>query len=275
MSWPTATRGGALLRLDRQHREIDRREALRAALLSPPAQERALRDECGAHPAPRRGRQDDACWPRGLAGEARRSGRQGAALQGTPGHPRGAARGSVRLEGLPRVPGELQARPRRLDRCGAQEAGRICPAPALLRADDRREQAFRDGAVSDISGRIEACWQRLVRSADYPSEAGMGATHVDEVADGIYRINTAVEIPDGTFSFNQYLIADDEPLLFHSGPRRLFASVRDAVARVLPLERLRFVGFPHHGSEEGGALNDFLAVAPRAEPVCGRINALV
>ena len=63
----------------------------------------------------------------------------------------------------------------------------------------------------------------------------MGATHVEEVADGIYRINTAVEIPDGAFSFNQYLIADDEPLLFHSGPRRLFQSVRDAIARVAPL----------------------------------------
>ena len=103
----------------------------------------------------------------------------------------------------------------------------------------------------------------------------MGATHIDEVADGIYRINTAVEIPDGAFSFNQYLIADDEPLLFHSGPRRLFPSVRDAVARVLPTERLRFVGFSHYESDECGALNDFLAVAPRAEPVCGRINALV
>ena len=64
----------------------------------------------------------------------------------------------------------------------------------------------------------------------------MGPTHVDEIADGIYRINTAVEVPVGAFSFNQYLIADDEPLLFHSGPRRLFPSVRDAVARVLPLE---------------------------------------
>ena len=103
----------------------------------------------------------------------------------------------------------------------------------------------------------------------------MGATRVDEVADGIYRINTAVEIPDGAFSFNQYLIADDEPLLFHTGPRRLFPSVRDAVARVLPLERLRFVGFSHYESDECGALNDFLAVARRAEPVCGRINALV
>src|SRR5438105_5739649 len=120
-----------------------------------------------------------------------------------------------------------------------------------------------------------ACWQRLVRSADCPPEAGMGATHVEEVADGIYRINTAVEIPDGAFSFNQYLIADDEPLLFHSGPRRLFPSVRDAVARVVPLERLRFVGFSHYESDECGALNDFLAAAPRAEPVCGRINALV
>ncbi len=102
------------------------------------------------------------------------------------------------------------------------------------------------------------------------------ATSVDEIADGIFRINTPVEIPGaGGFSFNQYLVRDDEPLLFHSGPRRLFPHVRKAVETVMPVERLRYVGLSHFESDECGALNDFLAVAPRAEPLCSRIAAMV
>ena len=70
-------------------------------------------------------------------------------------------------------------------------------------------------------------------------------TNVHEIADGIYRINTPVAIPGGPdeFNFNQYLIVDDAPLLFHTGPRRLFPLVREAMARVMPVERLRYVGF--------------------------------
>ena len=71
-------------------------------------------------------------------------------------------------------------------------------------------------------------------------------TNVHEVADGIYRINTPVVIDGaGGFSFNQYLIVDDESLLFHTGPRRMFPLVREAVASVLPIERLRYIGFSH------------------------------
>jgi flavorubredoxin len=102
------------------------------------------------------------------------------------------------------------------------------------------------------------------------------ATSVDEIADGIFRINTPVEIPGaGGFSFNQYLVRDDEPLLFHSGPRRLFPMVRDAIATVIPVERLRYVGLSHFEADECGALNEFLAVAPRAVPLCGQIAAMV
>lgn len=100
-------------------------------------------------------------------------------------------------------------------------------------------------------------------------------TNVHEIASGIFRINTPVAIDVGQFSFNQYLIADDAPLLFHTGPRRLFPLVRDAVARVLPVERLRYVGLSHFEADECGSLNEWLAVAPRAEPVCSRIAALV
>ncbi|MCB1717006.1 MAG: MBL fold metallo-hydrolase, partial [Candidatus Competibacteraceae bacterium] len=66
-------------------------------------------------------------------------------------------------------------------------------------------------------------------------------TNIYEVSDGIYRINTPVASPDGGgFSFNQYLIVDDEPLLFHTGPRKMFPLVSEAVANVLPVERLRY-----------------------------------
>ena len=102
-------------------------------------------------------------------------------------------------------------------------------------------------------------------------------TSVDEVADGIYRISTSVTFPDGPggFTFNQYLVADQEPLLFHTGPRRMFPLVREAVARVLPPERLRYIGLSHFEADECGSLNEWLAAAPAAVPVCGRIAALV
>ena len=102
-------------------------------------------------------------------------------------------------------------------------------------------------------------------------------TRVDEIADGIYRLATAIDLPDGpgAFSFNQYLIDDDEPLLFHTGPRKLVPLVRQGVEQIMPLSRLRYIGFSHFEADECGALNDFLAAAPRAEPVCGRIAAMV
>ncbi len=101
-------------------------------------------------------------------------------------------------------------------------------------------------------------------------------TQVDEIAEGIYRIATPVALPGGGgFSFNQYLIVDDEPLLFHTGPRRMFPLVHEAVARVLPPARLRHVSFSHVESDECGSLNDWLAAAPEAAPLCGRVAALV
>lgn len=101
-------------------------------------------------------------------------------------------------------------------------------------------------------------------------------TNIHEIADGIYRINTPVPLPDGAghFSFNQYLIVDDEPLLFHTGQRRLFPLVSEAIAHVLPLARLRYLGLSHVEADECGALNDFLAAAPHAVPVCSRIAAM-
>jgi flavorubredoxin len=102
-------------------------------------------------------------------------------------------------------------------------------------------------------------------------------TNIHEIAEGIYRINTPVVMEDGPggFSFNQYLIAGDEPLLFHTGPRKMFPLVRDAVESVLPVERLRYVSFSHVEADECGSLNDWLRAAPRATPLCGKIAAMV
>src|SRR5262245_8902069 len=101
-------------------------------------------------------------------------------------------------------------------------------------------------------------------------------TNVHEIADGLYRINTPVTIPAaGGFSFNQYLLVDEEPLLFHTGPRRMFPLVREAVASVMPVEKLRHLAFSHVEADECGSLNEWLAAAPRATPLCGQIAALV
>jgi flavorubredoxin len=101
-------------------------------------------------------------------------------------------------------------------------------------------------------------------------------TNVEEVAEGIYRINTPVVIPGGGgFSFNQYLILDTDPVLFHTGPRKMFPLVRDAVARVLPVDRLRYIALSHVEADECGSLNDWLAVAPHALPLCGPVAAMV
>jgi flavorubredoxin len=101
-------------------------------------------------------------------------------------------------------------------------------------------------------------------------------TNIQEIADGIYRINTPVSLPDaGGFNFNQYLIVDEAPFLFHTGLRRMFPLVSEAVSRVLPLERLRYVGLSHFEADECGALNEFLAAAPNAVPVCSHVAAMV
>ena len=102
-------------------------------------------------------------------------------------------------------------------------------------------------------------------------------TNVHEVAEGIYRINTPVILGGGAggFSFNQYLVVDDDPLLFHTGLRKMFPLVREAVASVLPVERLRYIALSHVEADECGSLNEWLAAAPRSSPLCGTIAALV
>ena len=101
-------------------------------------------------------------------------------------------------------------------------------------------------------------------------------TNVHEIAAGIYRINTPVALPGaGAFNFNQYLLVDDESLVFHTGPRRMFPLVSEAIGKILPLDKLRFIAFSHFEADECGSLNDFLAAAPHSVPVCSRVAAMV
>lgn len=99
-------------------------------------------------------------------------------------------------------------------------------------------------------------------------------TRVDEVEDGIYRICTPLDVIPGGFTFNSYLIVDDEPVLFHAGFRRLFALTAEAVGKVVPVDRLRWIGGSHFEGDEYGALNEFLSAAPAAAPFSSEIGAL-
>ncbi len=103
-------------------------------------------------------------------------------------------------------------------------------------------------------------------------------TTIDEIADGIHRISTPVppsdQMPLG-FTFNQYLIVDDSPLLYHTGLRQMFPLTCQAIASVIPVDSLRYIAFSHVEADECGALNEFLERAPNAEPLCGEIAAMV
>ena len=103
-------------------------------------------------------------------------------------------------------------------------------------------------------------------------------TSIVEIGDGIYRISTPVPpmpaLPAG-FTFNQFLIVDDEPLLFHTGPRKMFPLVREAIEAVIPASNLRYLGISHFEADECGALNEFLGVAPHAVPLCGAVAKMV
>jgi len=98
-------------------------------------------------------------------------------------------------------------------------------------------------------------------------------TTVDEVVPGIYRLSTLVsEIGPTGFTFNQFLIDDEEPLLFHTGHHSMFPSVCEAIEEVLPVSTLRWITFGHVESDECGAMNDFLRVAPAAQVAHGALG---
>jgi flavorubredoxin len=101
-------------------------------------------------------------------------------------------------------------------------------------------------------------------------------TRVDEIAPGVYRLSTLVsEIGPTGFTFNQFLVDDEEPVLFHTGHRSMFSSVCEAIERVLPVSSLRWITFGHVESDECGAMNEFLAVAPNAQVAHGALGCMV
>jgi flavorubredoxin len=102
-------------------------------------------------------------------------------------------------------------------------------------------------------------------------------TKINEIADGIYRLSTYVPdiAPPAGFTFNQFLILGDEPLMFHTGLRKMFALNRDALSRLIPPERLRWIAYGHFEADECGAMNEWLAVAPEATPAHGQTGCMV
>ena len=100
------------------------------------------------------------------------------------------------------------------------------------------------------------------------------ATRTDEIAEGIWRINTPVDVLGG-FSFNQYLVVDEAPLLFHTGMRRMFPAVKAAVDTIIDASTLRYVAFSHYEADECGSLNEWLTAAPDAVPVCSALAAML
>jgi flavorubredoxin len=98
-------------------------------------------------------------------------------------------------------------------------------------------------------------------------------TRIDEIAPDIYRISSF--IPEFNLQFNQFLVRDEQPLLFHTGMKKLFPVVRDAVATLLALEKIRWIGFSHFEADECGALAEWQTLAPSATAVCSLVAKLV
>ncbi len=101
-------------------------------------------------------------------------------------------------------------------------------------------------------------------------------TVIDEIADDIYRISTFIpDVSPYGFTFNQFLIDADQPLLFHTGPRGMFPLVAEAVAKVVPVDALRWITFGHVEADECGSMNMWLAAAPNAQVAHGALGCMV
>ncbi len=98
-------------------------------------------------------------------------------------------------------------------------------------------------------------------------------TSVTEIAPDIFRISTF--IPENNIQMNQFLVRDDEPLLWHTGHRYLFEEVRQAVAGLIDIDALRWIGFSHFEPDECGSLNEWFRIAPSAEAFCSVVGARV
>jgi flavorubredoxin len=101
-------------------------------------------------------------------------------------------------------------------------------------------------------------------------------TRVDQIAERIFRISTCIpDVAPGGFTFNQFLVDAEEPLLYHTGMRQLFPLVREAVERIMPVERLRWIAFAHLEADECGAVNEFLSAAPHAQVTHGALGCML
>jgi flavorubredoxin len=96
---------------------------------------------------------------------------------------------------------------------------------------------------------------------------------ISEIAPNIFRISIFVQL--GNLQFNHFLVKDDEPLLFHTGLRRMHAEIREAVSKLINVSELRHIGFSHFESDECGSLNEWLAAAPNADVICSQLGARV
>lgn len=96
---------------------------------------------------------------------------------------------------------------------------------------------------------------------------------ITEIAPDVYRLS--LYVPEFDLQFNHFLVRDDEPLLFHTGMRRIFPQVREAVEKIINPVNLRHIGFSHFEADECGSLNEWLAIAPNSTPVCSLVGAMV
>ena len=96
---------------------------------------------------------------------------------------------------------------------------------------------------------------------------------VSEIGPNLFRIS--IYVPDFDMQFNQFLVRDAEPLLFHTGPRAMFSSVKDAVATVLDPTTIKWIGFSHFESDECGSLPEWQQLAPQSTAVCSLVGKLV
>ncbi|MEW6155812.1 MAG: MBL fold metallo-hydrolase [Verrucomicrobiota bacterium] len=101
----------------------------------------------------------------------------------------------------------------------------------------------------------------------------MSTVQIDEIAADLFRLS--VYVPDFDMQFNHFVVRDDEPLLFHTGLKSMFPLLREAVSRLIDPAKLRHIAWSHFESDECGALNEWLQLAPEAQPVCTLVGKLV
>jgi flavorubredoxin len=101
----------------------------------------------------------------------------------------------------------------------------------------------------------------------------MNTAQIDEIATDLFRLS--VYVPDFDMQFNHFLVRDEEPLLFHAGLKGMFPALKEGLAKLIDPTKLRHIAWSHFESDECGALNEWLHLAPQAQPVCTLVGKLV